>query len=274
MAHEKESVMRLAAIQWTPTVGGVETGLKLLEAAAGEAAAAGATMLVAPEMVLSGYVIGANGVREAAEPADGPSLAAAGDIARRAGVGICFGFPELGDDGRVYNAAVLIDALGTRRAVYRKTHLFGSVDRTQFAAGETLSPVIDIDGWGVALAICYDVEFPEVVRAAALAGADVVLVPTANMEPYRSVCTRIVPARAEENGVYVAYCNYVGREASFDYCGLSCIVGPDGADLDRAGAAPALIVADLSKERLETAREAARYLSDRRPELYGAVADV
>lgn len=265
--------MRLAAIQWTPTVGGVEAGLKLLEAAAAEAAEAGATMLVAPEMVLSGYVIEADGAHAAAQPADGPAMAAAGAIARRSGVGLCFGFPERGRDGRVYNAAAVVDSSGNRRAVYRKTHLFGPVDRTQFSAGETLSPVVDIDGWGVALAICYDIEFPEVVRAAALAGADVILVPTANMEPYRSVCTRIVPARAEENGVYVAYCNYVGREASFEYCGLSCIVGPDGADLDRAAAEPALIVADLSKERLDAARRAVTYLSDRRPGLYGAVSD-
>jgi predicted amidohydrolase len=263
--------MRIAAIQWTPTEGGAEAALKLLEASATEAAEAGATLLLAPEMVLSGYAIGAEAVRAAAEPADGPSLRAAAAIARAQGVALCFGFPELAPSGRVHNAAALIDRTGTFRAIYRKTHLFGAVDRAQFAPGDALSQVVDLDGWKVSLAICYDIEFPELPRAAALGGAELILTPTANMEPYRSVCTRLVPARAEENGLYIAYCNYVGREAAFDYCGLSCICGPDGGDLDRAGHAPALIVADLSKERIAEARAAATYLADRRPALYGAI---
>ena len=80
------------------------------------------------------------------------------------------------------------------------------------------------------MAICYDVEFYELVRAYALAGAEIVLVPTVNMQPYTGIATRVVPARAEENEIYVAYANRVGSEGNFEYCGLSCVVGPDGLD--------------------------------------------
>ena len=84
------------------------------------------------------------------------------------------------------------------------------------------------------MAICYDVEFPKLVRAYALAGAEVVLVPTVNMQPYTGIATRVVPARAEEHEIYVAYANRVGSEGNFEYCGPSCVVGPDGLDHARA----------------------------------------
>jgi predicted amidohydrolase len=265
--------MRLAVLQTAPNAGGAAEALAALDAGAAEAAAAGAALMVAPEMLLSGYAIGPDAARAAAEPPDGPSLKAAAAIARARGVGLCFGFPELGAEGDVYNAAALIDRTGALRSIYRKAHLFGDVDRSQFSPGGALPEVVSIEGWGVAMGICYDIEFPEFARAATLAGAEALLIPTANMHPFVSVCDRIVPARAEENGVYVAYANHVGPEGPFDYCGRSCISGPDGADLARAEASPGLLVAELSMERLAAARANAAYLADRRPELYGAVAE-
>ena len=68
-----------------------------------------------------------------------------------------------------------------------------------------------------------------------LAFADVVLVPTASMQPYVGVATRVVPARAEKNEIYVAYANRVGVEGVFEYCGLACITEPVGIDVVRAG---------------------------------------
>ena len=82
-------------------------------------------------------------------------------------------------------------------------------------------------------AICYDVEFPEAVRALALAGAELIAVPTALIRPFDIVARAIVPARAFENQVYVAYAGMCGSEAGLGYCGLSCIVGPDGQDRAR-----------------------------------------
>lgn len=266
--------MRIALLQCAPGAPDVGAGLARLDRFAAQAAAAGAALLVTPEMFLTGYAIGAEAVARLAEPSDGPAAEAVAAICRRHGLGILYGYPERGADGAVYNAIQLIGADGTPRANTRKTHLFGGVDRAQFTAGETLSPVVAFGGFRLGFAICYDIEFPEVARALALAGAEAVLVPTANMTPFESVATRLVPARAEENAVFVTYANYVGREAEFRYCGLSCVVGPDGSDLARADAvSETLVVADLDRNRLETARARVTYRADRRPDLYGALGE-
>lgn len=261
--------MRIALAQETPQKGS-GAALARLATLADAARVRGARLLLAPEMFLTGYAIGAAEVAAAAESADGPTLAAAAAIARDAGVALCFGLPLANPGGRPHNAAALIDANGRLRAVYAKTHLFGEMDRAQFDAGAALSPVVDLDGWRVSLAICYDLEFPELVRAAATAGADLILTPTANMRPFEAVNLRLVPARALENAVYVAYCNYVGLEGPFDYCGLSAVCAPDGSELVRGGCGPALLVADLDRRRLGEARTLWRHLADRRPALYAA----
>ncbi|MEQ8813445.1 MAG: carbon-nitrogen hydrolase family protein [Thalassobaculum sp.] len=263
--------MRIALLQCAPGAPDTAAGLARLDAAASRAAAAGAALLVTPEMFLTGYAIGPEAVATLAEPADGPAAREAAAIARRHGVALLYGWPERDGDA-VYNAVQLIDADGRRLAGYRKTHLFGAVDRGQFSAGRTLSPVVEVGGpqgaFRVALAVCYDIEFPEVARALALAGAEAILVPTANMAPFHSVATRLVPARAEENTVFVAYANYVGHEGGFDYCGLSCVCSPDGRDLARAGTGEELLVADLDRARIDAARTSLTYLRDRRPGLY------
>ena len=128
--------------------------------------------------------------------------------------------------------------------------------------------LFEFEGWKLGLGICYDVEFPEFVRHQALAGADAILVPTANMTPYDTVATRLVPARAEENSIYLAYANYCGKEGQFNYCGLSCVCGPDGDDLARAGREEVVIYADLSKSTLAKRRENLTYLKDRRVDIY------
>jgi predicted amidohydrolase len=263
--------MRLALAQWRPVTGGTAEGLARLDADAAKAAAGGANLLLTAEMALTGYAIGAEAVRAAADAENGPVAAAVGEIARRHCIGVLAGFPKLGPEGRVYNTVSLFDRGGAPRASYAKTHLFGAVDRAQFAPGPEFAAPVELDGWKLGLAICYDIEFPEVARAAALAGADAILVPTANMLPFDSVATRLVPARAEENAVYVAYANYVGREDEFDYFGLSCVCAPTGADLARAGSGEEMIFADLDKAVLVAARADATHLADRRPELYGAI---
>jgi predicted amidohydrolase len=264
--------MRVALDQWRPVTGGKAEGLARLDRSAAAARAKGAALLVVPEMALTGYNIGAAPVRAAAEPPGGPTARAVAAIARRHGLALVAGLPEAAG-GNVYNAALMVGADGTPLASCRKTHLFGAVDRAQFAPGDALSPVFAYRGWRLALAICYDVEFPELVRSLALAGAEALLVPTANMEPYTGIARRVVPARAEENEIFLAYANYVGTEGAFDYCGLSCLVGPDGEDLARAGKDEEMILADLDRARLAAVRATISHLDDRRPGLYGRLAD-
>ncbi|MDM7255861.1 MAG: carbon-nitrogen hydrolase family protein [Paracoccus sp. (in: a-proteobacteria)] len=226
----------------------------------------GARLLITPEMWLGGYHIGAAAIADLAAQAEALTEGIA-TIARRHGIAILTGLARPGDP-RPVNSALLIDSTGEMLLDYDKTHLFGQVDRDQFTPGAALSGVAVLNGWCIATAICFDIEFPEAARALALAGADLIVVPTANMHPYESVATRVVPTRAEENGLFVAYANYCGSEGAFDYCGLSCIVGPDGEDLARAGREPALIRATLDARAMARRRDALDYLRLRRIDIY------
>lgn len=258
--------MKLALWQTRPQAS-IETALEALSRAAQKAASQSADLLVTPEMYLGGYNIGANQIATHAEQSE-LMLDTLKTIAQTCDLALVVGLPLPGDP-RPYNGCVAVSKAGQEVARYHKTHLFGDVDRTQFAAGETLSAVFDLEGWKVALAICYDVEFPELTRTLALRGAEVILCPTANMTPFDSVANRLVPARAEENAIYLAYCNYIGAEAQFAYNGLSCVAGPHGNDLVRGRGTDVMLFARLDREALTLARKAQTHLTDRRPDLYG-----
>ncbi|MNZ49867.1 (R)-stereoselective amidase [compost metagenome] len=260
--------MRLALYQCPPGPNDVTGNLRRLEQAAQEAAQQGADLLVCPEMFTSGYNIGAERVAALAEPTDGATADAVALLAREIGIGILYGYPERAANGAIYNSVQLIDRHGQHHANYRKTHLYGELDRSQFSASDTAPAVFELDGWRIGLLICFDVEFPEAVRSLALAGADLVLVPTANMRPYEFVANVVVPCRAYENQVFLAYANFDGKEGELDYCGLSCIVAPDGEVLARADQPEQVLFAELDRERLARTREAFSYVGLRRPELY------
>ncbi|WP_172384558.1 carbon-nitrogen hydrolase family protein [Streptomyces sp. MNP-20] len=261
--------MRTALLQSSGRPGSVAANLKVLDEAAARAAAAGARLLVTPEMFLTGYAIG-DDVPRLAEPADGEAADAVADIAVRHGLAVAYAYPER-DGEHVYNAVQLIDADGTRLANYRKTHLFGCFERDHFMPGEQPVVQAELDGVRIGLMICYDVEFPENVRAHALAGTDLLLVPTAQMHPFQFVAESVVPVRAFENQMYVAYVNRVGHEGEFEFVGLSTLAGPDGVARARAGRGDELVFADADPEFLAASREANPYLRDRRPGLYASL---
>ncbi|GAA3158613.1 carbon-nitrogen hydrolase family protein [Streptomyces rameus] len=261
--------MRTALLQSSGRPGSVVENLKVLDEAAGRAAAAGAGLLAAPEMFLTGYAIG-DDIARLAEPADGDSADAIAETATRHGLAIAYGYPER-DGGTVYNSAQLISADGTRLANYRKTHLFGCFERDHFTPGGQQVVQAELNGLTVGLLICYDVEFPENVRAHALAGTDLLVVPTAQMHPFQFVAEAMIPVRAFENQMYVAYVNRVGQEGEFEFVGLSVLAGPDGIARTRAGRAEQLVLADADPAFLAASRESNPYLKDRRPGLYGSL---
>ena len=259
--------MRTALLQSSGRPGSVAENLKVLDAAAGRAAAAGALLLAAPEMFLTGYAIG-DDIGRLAEPADGDSADAIADIAGRHGLAIAYGYPER-DGESVFNSAQMISAEGIRLANYRKTHLFGCFEREWFTPGEQAVVQAELGGLRIGVMICYDVEFPENVRAHALAGTDLLLVPTAQMHPFQFVAESVIPVRAFENQMYVAYVNRVGAEGEFEFVGLSCLADPDGVVRTRAGRTEQLVRAEVDPAFLKESRVDNPYLHDRRPELYG-----
>ncbi|WP_010167394.1 carbon-nitrogen hydrolase family protein [Pseudomonas sp. PAMC 25886] len=261
--------MRVALYQCPPLPLDVAGNLKRLHQLAQEAT--DADLLVLPEMFLTGYNIGLEAVGALAEAQDGPSAQSIAALAKNSGVAILYGYPERGADGQIYNAVQLIDANGQRLCNYRKTHLFGDLDHSMFSPGDDEFPLVELNGWKLGFLICYDLEFPENTRRLALAGAELILVPTANMVPFDFVADVTVRARAFENQCYVAYANYCGQEGEIQYCGQSSIAAPDGQRIAQAGLDEALIVGTLDRQLMIDSRAANRYLLDRRPELYGAL---
>lgn len=261
--------MRVALYQCPPLPLDPAANLQRLHQLAMEAK--GADLLVLPEMFMTGYNIGVEAVSTLAEVYNGEWAQQIGRIAKTAGLAIVYGYPERTADGQIYNAVQLIDSHGERRCNYRKTHLFGDLDRSMFSAGGDEVPVVELNGWKLGFLICYDLEFPENARRLALAGAELILVPTANMIPFDFVADVTVRSRAFENQCYVAYANYCGHEGDIHYCGQSSIAAPDGSRIAQAGLDEALIVGELDRQLMIDSRAANHYLSDRRPELYGAL---
>lgn len=225
---------------------------------AGKAAGAGADVVVFPEGYLTGYFLpdlapGTLGWVEAA-------LAEVGRIARSVGLGIVIG-AHLDTATGLQNAAVVMDRTGAELGRYAKRALFGPWEKATFTPGQT-GLLIDLCGLRVGVAICYDVEFPELIRAYARDGAELVVVPTALMEPHRQIARVIPPARALENQIFLAYANRSGGEAHLTFTGLSCICGPSGEFLAEAGASPSLLTAQLIPALLPSAREVSCYLKD------------
>lgn len=260
------------ALWQCPYASDVSEALARLDHAAAQARAQGADLLICPEMSLTGYAIGARAAQALAEPADGPLALAVGELARRHDLAIVYGYPERHPDGgHPFNTVQMIDGQGRRLTRYAKTHLFGDVDRAQFSPGPALAPVFAWRGWNLGLLICYDVELPEAVRVLGLQGANLVLVPTANMRTFDNVPRLLVPARASENRIWVAYANACGHDTVFDYGGLSTVADPEGGIVVQAGRDAELLVVRLHPDACRDARAQGQW-PDRRPDLYQPLA--
>jgi predicted amidohydrolase len=259
--------MKIALGQTIGTPGDVPANLGLMGRLAGAAAAQGADLLLLPELFLSGYNIG-DRVQGLAERDDGPSAAAAGAIAAKTGLAILYGYPERGAEA-VYNSALLLDKTGQHIANYRKTHLWGDFERRQFRPGAS-APLFTLAGTRFGIMICYDIDFPELSRRYALDGAEAILALSATTAPYPVVPRRLIPARAYENRLFVAFCDRAGTEHGLAYAGESCVAAPDGEILAACGQGEELAIAEIDFDRYRRFRQDHRFTEDRRPDLYGA----
>ena len=250
-------MIRLAVFQ-DEAAGRWPERLARLDAALAAEQAGSLDLVVAPELFTTGY-----GPREAVLAFDAAADAAAeGELAercRRHRIAIAYGTPEP-VAGQRYNTARLLDRDGRRLTAHRKRALPPQDVEAVFTPGERVD-VVAWEGRVLALLVCFDVEFPENVRAAARAGAELVLVPTALWDRCPIVARRVVPVRAFENGVFVAYANYAGPHAGTTYLGESVVAGPDGTELARAGAAPGLVRADIDTAAIAAARARLPFLA-------------
>ncbi|WP_220432248.1 carbon-nitrogen hydrolase family protein [Falsirhodobacter xinxiangensis] len=236
--------MKLALYQGPSPAGDVEAAFARMEALISAASAAGARMLLLPELFLPGY--GQSPFAQA-QPLDGPWMARIAGMARAAGCGVTLGWAEAAE-GAVFNAASAIGPDGALLAHYRKIQLYGDMERGCFRPGNAPPPIFDLDGVRAGLLICYDIEFPQHAADLARRGASLLLVPTANPAGFDHVPRMLVPARAHENRLIVAYANLCGSEGGLDYGGGSVVVGPDAVPLATAGRAEALLICDLPQD--------------------------
>lgn len=262
--------LNIALVQHISTPGDINASLTRFSHYAKLAAEAGAELLLFPEASLTGY----NNTPEIndtiAVPAQGEVTQSIAHICRENNIAIAYGFAERADN-QIFNTAQLIDTDGKAKTLYRKTHLWGDQDRTLFTAGSDLTPVVDWRGWKIGMLICYDIEFPENVRRLALEGAELILTPTALMSPWTTVADKVVPMRAYENQIFVAYANFCGSEYEQHYVGHSCIAGPDGTELAKASDKEKMLTAKLNKSSMADMRSKIPYHRDRRPSLYKAL---
>lgn len=257
--------MRIGVWQTEGVMGDPAGNIARLAALLPRAQDAGVALLLAPELWSTGYN-SADAIREFAEPADGSTRAAVAGLAAEFGIAIGYGYPELSGATR-YNSAQLIGPDGAALLNYRKLHLWGDHEKALFVPGPPPGPPVRWRGWSIAFSICYDTEFPEIARRYALQGVDIILAPTALGTGAAHIPDLIVPVRAIENGVHIAFCNRSGVEAGLTYHGGSCIVGPNGLKRATADDAEALIFADIDLAANATARHHAPYLVDRRDDL-------
>ncbi len=240
-----EAKVKLALWQAPPTNGRIEAAFSALCTQLRAAAAAGAKLLVVPELILPGYNR-PDLHATLAQTIDGDWITRLRAEAAKAGCGICLGWAER-DGDTVYNAATTIGPDGAILGHYRKIQLYGPMEQASFAFGDRLCPVFLLEGRPTAMLVCYDIEFPQHARALAQAGAGLILVPTANPAGFDHVQRLFVPARAAENDAVVAYANQAGTEDGLTFGGLSVIAGPDGAPLAMAGpCGEALLIVDLA----------------------------
>jgi predicted amidohydrolase len=227
------------------------------------AANAATDLVVLPELFLPGYEL--EDVEPLAVELDGPELTELREAARDAGIGAVVGLAERMDGG-VANSAVCIDAAGEVAAVYRKTHPFGA-ERSAYVAGEELVTV-ELGGRVLGLMICFDMEFPEVARALAERGADLLVTISANSPPFELDHDVFARARALENGLPHVYVNRVGEEDGLRFSGGSLALDPDARVLAEAGPEEERVVsAEIGPPGRRDPRT--RYRELLRGELYG-----
>ena len=228
------SAVRVACCQLRPRFGDVDGNRALARQAVRDAAAAGAGLIVLPELCTTGYrFASAAEARGLAQPAAGGALDDWIEEARRADAVVVGGFAEIDASGALYSSAAVVDGSGVA-ALYRKTHLWDA-EREVFQAGADPAPVVDTRIGRLGVCVCYDLFFPELTRGLALRGADVVVVPTnspcadAGVDPRDNIGVSVARAAAHVNRVFVAVCDRHGDERGQRWVGRSTIVDPDGA---------------------------------------------
>ncbi len=250
----------------------VARGLRALEAAA----AGGARLVGFAELAFEPFYPqcrAAPGFADLAEPVPGPTTDAFAAGARELGVVVVLNLFER-DGGRCYDTSPVIDADGRLLGRTRMVHITdyeGFHEQDYYTPGDTGAPVYDTRAGRVGVAICYDRHYPEYMRALALGGAELVVVPQAGTvgEWPEGLYEAELRVAAFQNGYYTALCNRVGADGALTFAGESFVCAPDGTVLARAPAGEDhILFADVDLSAAAGSHARRLFLRDRRPDLY------
>lgn len=269
--------IKVAGVQMDIAFADAEANLEKIHSRLKETTSAGAALTVFPECTTTGYCF--ESFDEAfshAENFGGNSITRVCEMCADLDTSTIFGFLERGDDKKLYNSVALVTpacVLGR----YRKIHLpFLGVDRFT-TSGDCADAVFGVDDLRVGLNICYDSSFPEAARSLALAGADLIALPT-NWPPGSGRVADFIPnARALENNVYYMSVNRVGTERGFEFIGKSKICDTKGGVLafaDHAEEAILYATIDPAEARQKhlvavPGQHEVHRFNDRHPSTYG-----
>jgi predicted amidohydrolase len=264
----------LVALCQLPISSDPGTNLDRVRAAVQEAAGQGARLAVFPEGTQARF---SADLRAVAEPVDGPFCTGLGEIARAEGVAITAGVFESGPGSRVFNTTVGFDTDGRLAAAYRKIHLF---DALGYRESDTVAPgddlvLAELAGLRVGFLTCYDIRFPELARALAAAGAQLLVVPAAWAAGLfkEEHWVTLVRARAIENTIWVAAAGQVPDPAEPPTraptgVGRSMLVDPMGLVRLDLGPAAGIAAGDVDTGYTENVRAALPSLANRREDLF------
>jgi predicted amidohydrolase len=267
--------LKIALIQQHATkdkAANVARGLTALE----KAARSGAQLACFAELAFEWFypqVPAGAAVRELAEPLDGPTVKAFRQKARELGMVTVINLYER-DGANSYDSSPVIDADGTLLGVTRMIHITDYPcfhEQGYYTPGDKGAPVYKTKAGAIGVAICYDRHFPEYMRALAVGGADLVIVPQAGAvdEWPAGLYEAEMRVAAFQNGYFTALCNRVGKEETLDFSGESFVCGPDGDVLARAPkSADAILYADIDLAATATSNARRLFMKHRRPQLY------
>jgi predicted amidohydrolase len=208
-----------------------------------------------------------------AEPVPGPTTDAFSERARRHGLVLVLNLFER-DGPRTFDCSPVIDADGRLLGRTRMVHITDYAcfhEQGYYTPGDTGAPVYETRHGRIAVAICYDRHYPEYMRALAVAGADLVVVPQAGSvgEWPDGLYEAEMQVAAFQNGYYTALCNRVGEEECLTFAGESFVCAPNGRVIARAPAGKdCILYADVDLTTAAASHARRLFLRDRRPELY------
>jgi predicted amidohydrolase len=230
-----------------------------------------ADLVIFPELSLTGYVLH-DQIYELAETIPGPSTKRMEDLAKKTGIHIIFGMPELSEKTKatIFNTAVFVGpkgVIGKYRKMYLPTHSVFEEKRYFRPGYQTATFNTPIGNIG--LFICYDIFFPEICRLTRLKGAKLMVCISASPAVRRGYFEILTAARALENTAFLAYVNLAGVEDGLQFWGGSRLVSPTGDLLAKAKYDEEdLVICEIDYRDIRPAETFIPILRDLRPELF------